>query len=334
MKWAERLPVIDPATVWLDKYWEKGFRGRFVESLTDIQGREGRGRIDTQLEQLGGVLEQARPRMTRGQTGAFTAALEAQKSALERELGTIGAFDQDAVSQDRVRISSEIEKYEGMTDEYVPYRSSLLGDQGELGSWILGSAYVQSGSTMKRSKAIENLRDQLSQLPDTRTERVREQLQGVREQLGLAPALPYIGAVTPLTEPLYGERLKEERARRMREPVVPAQLQVLPRIGAVTPLTEALTGAEREAEIARRMGVVPEPVVAPIFPTLPDQIIAPGKAIAETEDTDTAPARRVFGETDQGQWRYRMPEIRKPRLVSLHIYVVKVSLHIVIRLSV
>ena len=70
-------------------------------------------------------------------------------------------------------------------------------------------------------------------------------------------------------------------------------------------MTEALTGAEREAEIARRMGVVPEPVVAPIFPTLPDRIIAPGKAIAEIEETDTA-------ETDEGQWRYRFPELRVP----------------------
>ena len=109
----------------------------------------------------------------------------------------------------------------------------------------------------------------------------------------ITPTLPYTGAVTPLTEPLYGERLKEERARRMREPVVPAQLQVLPRIGAVTPLTQVLRGEALEAERARRMGVVEE------------------QAIAETEAV-TAPARRALEETDEGQWRYRFPELRVP----------------------
>ena len=310
LKWAERLPVLDPAMVALDKYWEKGLRGRLVETMTDLGGRAGRERIDEQMGELGAVLEHAMPRMNVGQRAAMAEALQAQEFSLVRELETIGGFDEGEVGTERQRILSDIEKYEGMTDEYVPYRSSLLKGGDELSSWITGSAYVRSGR-MKRETAIENLRDQLTQLPDDRRQQAVEQLGVVREQLGrlgvgatgeipeqlqerereliptvapvvpLTEALPRIGPITPLTRPepivVPGKGITIER---------PA-----PYTGAVTPLTEVLTGAEREAEMARRMGFVEE------------------QAVAATEDI-TEPARMALaGGGGEGLF-YRFPPIQ------------------------
>ena len=345
LKWAERIPVLDQATVFWDKV-EKGAVGRVVHAYADPTGRGARERIDEQMEQIGAALTQAAPTFNRQERSVMQAALQSQEKALEKELALVG--DTSGAEQERQRIQSEIERYEGMTDKYVPYKPSQLKHADDFSSWILGSAYVRSGR-MKRETALENLRDQLQQLPDTRSADLRERLSSVREQLGALGAggrrvLPYVGAVAPLTEPLFGEALKEERARRMGF----VEEQAIAETEAVTaPARRALEESERKRKpLLRPPSVAPytapsavapvavEDMPEPIIPedTRPRMSVPPltealtgaerdaeiarrlgfveEQAIAETEAV-TEPARRAM-EADQ-EWRYRFPELRVPR---------------------
>ena len=297
LEWAERLPVLDPIAMAWDTV-EKGAGGRLFQAYSDPTGRFAREDIDEQMEQIGAALKEAAPTFNRQQRAAMVFALEKQEEALTKELGTIPEFDRERVGQRRGKLEAELERVRAMSGGNIRYFAPGLGQ------------YQTFTGEVSRSRAgvIKELEGKLAELPDARIESIQSRLGSVREQIGLvtgeavAPTLPFTGAVTPLTEPLYGEALKEERARRMREPVVapifptlPGQLRDVPTL-SVAPLTEALTGEALESERARRMGFIP----------------AEKQAIAETGETDTAPARRALGETDQGQWRYRFPELRVP----------------------
>ena len=295
LEWAERLPVLDPIAMAWDTV-EKGAGGRLFQAYSDPTGRFAREDIDEQMEQIGAVLKKAAPTFNSQQRAAMAFALEKQEESLTKELGTIGVFDRDLVGQRRGKLETELERVRAMSGGNIRYFTPGLGQ------------YYTTTGQVTRSKAgvIKELEGKLADLPDARAETARQRLSAVREQLttlGEVDAPITTGLRVALPTPIG-------RGRQVApEPIIPPQLQALPRIGAVTPLTEALTGDALEAERARRMR---EPVVAPIFPTLPDRIIAPGKGIAETEETDTAPARRALEETDEGQWRYRFPELRVP----------------------
>ena len=307
LEWAERLPVLDPLLTAIDKI-EKGVGGRVFDTLTDPTGLLVSGETDVQLGQLQQLIGDKRIAMTTEQRLRFGEALGGQRAALSTELGAIPVYDEAQVAQRRADIEGEIKRISESEDKVV----RVVGGMGD--SFVSGATQFSS-----KTARIKELEHELAQLPDVRGERLRTQIQAIDTQsaaLGVTQAPITTGLRVALPTPMgMGRQVAPE-------PIIPEQLQPLPDriiapgkgitidrpapyIGAVTPLTEALTGAEREAEIARRMGVVPEPVVAPIFPTLPDRIIAPGKGIAETEETDTA-------ETDEGQWRYRFPELRVP----------------------
>ena len=319
LEWAEQIPVLDPIMVAWDKI-EKGIGGRVFDAITDPTGRLVAGETDVQLGQLQQLLEERQIALTRPQRERFGAALQAQRGSLTTELGGIPVYDEAQVAQRRADIESEIKRINASEDKVV----RVVGGMGD--------SFV-SGATQFRSKTarIKELEHELAGLPDVRAERLRTQIKSVDTQLatigqvdtpittGLRVALP-----TPVgkgrqfpPEPVIPEQLQARdlipnvapvvpltrpEPRVVPEPVVPpifptlpGQLRDMPTL-SVSPLTEALTGEALEVERARRMGFVP----------------AEEQAIAETEETDTAPARRAL-DAEAGQWRYRFPELRVPR---------------------
>ena len=194
LKWAERLPVIDPAMVALDKYWEKGTRGRLVEATVDKGGRHGRDRVDQQLATLRASIERKALTMSPQARESYGQALETERGSLLREIESVGGYDANEVEAQRTDLQRRIREYEGMTDEYVDYRPSEAADAGELSSWILGSAYIRTGAQTKRETAIRNLKDQLTQLPDIRTEAAFAGLRDIRERMELMGIEPTLGS--------------------------------------------------------------------------------------------------------------------------------------------